>query len=284
MARLLERVPRGFWSAVRSPRELPLHAMVRSVGRSLEAGPEYDWDGTKRGTSEFAVLQVTLGGSGLVEDDRGRFTVPVGKAMLVLVPGENRYRVDPDSASWEFCYTVIYGNELLRVLRHAARDGPVLTWDPSGAAETAFFRLVSSFTSPGRASAYELSGRAYELAMTLLARGLQADSASADSRIVRAEEFVRENLNRAVPVDELAAVAGMSRYHFSRVFAEATGLSPVRYLREARCERAAMLLATTDLPVKSIASECGFETTAYFCRTFRQITSLTPSEFRRTRP
>jgi AraC-like DNA-binding protein len=284
MARLLDRIPFGYWSAVRAPRDLPLHAMARSVGRATERGAGYDWDGMSRGRSEFAVLQVTLDGCGLVEHEGGADRVPVGTAMLVVVPGDHRYRIDPGTGFWEFCYAVLYGRELLRVLRHATRAGPLLPWDPSGDAETALFRLFSSFTSPERASPYDLSGRAYAVGMALLAPGARHGGAGRDRRIVLAVEYVHENLGRPLPVDELAAVAGMSRYHFSRVFAAVTGLSPTRYVREARCERAALLLATTRLPVKAIAAESGFENTAYFCRVFRQITSLTPSEYRHSRP
>jgi AraC-like DNA-binding protein len=284
MARLLEHLPYGFWSAIRAPRELPLHAMARSVGRAIETGRSYDWDGMKRGSNEFAVLQVTLAGAGLVEHEGGRSPVREGSAMLVLIPGRHRYRVDPSAGSWEFCYAVLYGHELLRVLHHAATNGPVLSWDPSGGGEAALFRLFSSFTSPTRVSPYELSGRSYELAMALLSRGRSGDSGSPDGRIVQAEEYLRERLDEPLSVEEIAAVAGMSRYHFSRKFQEHTGLPPMRYLREARCERATVLLATTDMPIKTVAAECGFESAAYFCRTFRRITSLTPSEYRRTRP
>lgn len=258
--------------------------MTRSVGRAVEKDGQYDWDGMKRGTSEFAVLQVTLTGSGLVDHEGDQFVASEGTAMLVIVPGTHRYRVNPEAGTWEFCYAVLYGRELLRVLQHAAREGPVISWDPGGHAETALFRLFFSFTSPKRASPYELSSRAYALGMALVSRQAQHPPGADDERIELTEEYVRRHLDGPLAVQDLATVAGMSRYHFSRVFASVTGLSPMRYVREARCERASTMLATTNLPIKTIAADVGFESTAYFCRVFRRLTSLTPSEYRRTRP
>ena len=84
-------------------------------------------------------------------------------------------------------------------------------------------------------------------------------------------------------VRELAAAANLSEFHFYRVFREATGRSPIEYLNEYRCRRAAQLLSDTDALILDIALDVGFSGAAYFIRTFRRYQYCTPSAYRRSR-
>lgn len=84
-------------------------------------------------------------------------------------------------------------------------------------------------------------------------------------------------------VPGLAAVANLSEFHFYRVFREATGRSPVEYLNEYRCRRAAQLLMDTDAGILGIALDVGFSGAAYFIRMFRRYYRCTPSRYRKSR-
>jgi AraC-like DNA-binding protein/mannose-6-phosphate isomerase-like protein (cupin superfamily) len=84
-------------------------------------------------------------------------------------------------------------------------------------------------------------------------------------------------------VPRLAAAANLSEFHFYRVFREATGRSPVEYLNEYRCRRAAQLLSDTDAGILGIALDVGFSGAAYFIRTFRRYYGCTPSTYRKAR-
>lgn len=287
--RLLERLPYGFNSAVRLTREVPLHAMVRTAGRSRETGPEYSWDGMRRGIRPFAVLQVTISGQGLLRQPGGEFRIPAGTALLAQIPSEHVYSVDPDAAWWDFAYAVFHGRELLRLLQHVGGDSRVIAWTPDGCAEQQFFDLLTAVRRQDRASVYELSARAYAVAMSLLdPYDAPKDGApkhgGTDRGIELARAHLRRNLAEPITVEDLARVAGYSRHHFSRRFKEKTGLPPVRYLQEARCEAAARLLTTGALSIKEIATRCGFDSSSYFCRVFQRATGVSPSEYRRSRP
>ncbi|MFW6290914.1 MAG: helix-turn-helix domain-containing protein [Spirochaetota bacterium] len=280
MPRLLELLPFGHWSAVRLRREVDLHAMVTSAGRAREDHHGYRHDGLKRGRRPFAVVQVTLDGCGLVERNGAYYGVPQGRAMIAFVPDAHVYRVHPDAQRWEFAYAVVNGRELLRLLRYVTvPERPVVDWSPTGLSERVLYDVVTSLA--GRiASPYELSARAYRLGTALL----EPAEPDADGAIDRARRYLRDHLHEPLSVERLAAVAGLSRHHFTRRFSAAVGLPPVRYLREARCDAAANLLATTDLPVGAIGERCGFESVNYFCRVFRSTTGMTPGQFRRSRP
>jgi AraC family transcriptional regulator len=93
-------------------------------------------------------------------------------------------------------------------------------------------------------------------------------------------DYIDENVEADLSVDELASIACMSRFHFSRVFKLATGLPPYRYVSTKRFERARELLDKGDRPLGNIAFALGFSSESNFSRAFRQATGLTPRQFR----
>lgn len=102
-----------------------------------------------------------------------------------------------------------------------------------------------------------------------------------DARVRRARTFLRENLSRSLSLAEIAAEAGLSRYHFLRVFQSQTGETPHRYLTRLRIERARHELEHGPATITEIANRCGFASSASFATTFRQQTGSSPSAYRR---
>ncbi len=82
-------------------------------------------------------------------------------------------------------------------------------------------------------------------------------------------------------IDELAAICGLSRFHFIRSFRDMMGLSPGSFIRQARMTRAkALLTADERRPLAEIAAELGYSGAASFCAAFRQVVGRTPSAYR----
>jgi AraC family transcriptional regulator len=101
-----------------------------------------------------------------------------------------------------------------------------------------------------------------------------------DRRVRRAVELMHAHLDRELPLEELAAAAYLSPFHFARLFKKVTGASPHAYLAALRIERAKSLLATTDASVTEIATRVGYSSSSHFSKAFRQLTGLTPRAFR----
>jgi AraC-like DNA-binding protein len=104
------------------------------------------------------------------------------------------------------------------------------------------------------------------------------------SVIAKVESFCRENYARSIGVAEMAAVAKLSRFHFSRLFLQARGLSPGQYLNGLRLVMAMRLIRSGEHAVKDVAKLCGFASSGYFCRVFRQTFGLTPGRVVPSRP
>ena len=92
--------------------------------------------------------------------------------------------------------------------------------------------------------------------------------------------YIGENYARPISTEELAGMASLSPYYFSRTFASETGMTPHQYLIEVRISAAKYLLATTPMTVKEIAYQTGYADESSFCASFRKREKVTPSSYR----
>lgn len=99
-------------------------------------------------------------------------------------------------------------------------------------------------------------------------------------RIRRAQDYVEAHLGESLRLDDLAAAAGLSRYHFARVFREEVGVPPWTFVRHARARRAKALLRAGRSPAEA-AHEAGFADQSHLTRTLRALDGRTPAAFRR---
>ncbi|MBR7121346.1 MAG: helix-turn-helix transcriptional regulator [Lentisphaeria bacterium] len=79
-----------------------------------------------------------------------------------------------------------------------------------------------------------------------------------------------------------AKAAGFTLRHWNRIFTAATGMPPHRFVNFCRIKKARNLLCSTNLSIKEIASQCGFDNASDFSRFFRKNTAITPGECRRS--
>lgn len=99
-------------------------------------------------------------------------------------------------------------------------------------------------------------------------------------RILRVLVHIQDHLDEAVSLEELAAIAHFSPYHFHRIFRGMVGESVMEYVRRLRLERAAHHLKFGDRSVTHIAFQAGYETHEAFTRAFGAMFGQSPSHFR----
>ena len=97
----------------------------------------------------------------------------------------------------------------------------------------------------------------------------------------RARDHADRHYADPLRLEELAAIAGISKYHFQRLFRATYGRSPATYLTERRIERAQDLLRATNLTVTEVCHAVGFSSLGSFSSRFRELVGETPSEFQR---
>ena len=112
----------------------------------------------------------------------------------------------------------------------------------------------------------------------------RADTADSHERAVqRVISTFRERLDENISLEEMAAVAYMSRYHFNRTFRQVTGLPPCRFLTKLRVEAATQLLLNTDSSVTDICLEVGYTSLGTFVRRFSDLLGISPMRLRALR-
>jgi transcriptional regulator GlxA family with amidase domain len=102
-----------------------------------------------------------------------------------------------------------------------------------------------------------------------------------DAQVQRAIERMRAQLDAPWTVTKLARSVGLSRPAFARRFVESTGLSPLKFLTRCRMERAAELLRTSDVGLRSVAERVGYGSEFAFNRAFKRHFQVAPGSYRR---
>ncbi|HET9156485.1 MAG TPA: helix-turn-helix domain-containing protein [Myxococcaceae bacterium] len=103
----------------------------------------------------------------------------------------------------------------------------------------------------------------------------------AQRHLARVRDYIHEGLSRALSLAELAALTGLSQYHFARAFRQSLGVSPYRYILHRRIGRACALLRATQSAIVEIAADCGFSSQSSFTTAFHRIKGCTPAAYRR---
>jgi AraC-like DNA-binding protein len=98
--------------------------------------------------------------------------------------------------------------------------------------------------------------------------------------IGRARLRIRESLESALTIQQVAEEMGVSYSNFRKLFKEHTGLSPATYQQDLRLQRAKELLSTTDMSIKEIAYRLNFDSPDYFSAKFKLKTGYKPSDLR----
>ena len=260
-----------------------LHIMPTSAGYELRTDASYSWDGRKRGQTPFTVLQYTISGAGNLRYGNRSYRIHPGEVMLVVIPHAHRYWVE-NGGRWEFFWISMHGAEALRIHREVlAAAGPVFKVKAETIetlASCTYQLATDRETSPARASAI-----AYEALMALYddVFGPHPIDQEQNSELRRVIEHIGAHLHLPLAVSELAQLSGMSRAHFSRVFAQQQGVPPAQFVLQKRLERAVKLLTmAADLPVKDISGMCGFADPNYFAKVFRRGFGVSPTELRTT--
>lgn len=102
-------------------------------------------------------------------------------------------------------------------------------------------------------------------------------------KLRRITAWMREHMADEFRLAPLAEMAGLSEFHFNRMFRRATGVPPSQYQIQLRMDAARRLLRETKKSVITIANDVGYSNPSHFAQTFRRRTGLSPSDYRRQR-
>ena len=124
-----------------------------------------------------------------------------------------------------------------------------------------------------------LAGRFVEL-VSGKARKPATPNARDRRRAVEAALWIDDNSHQEVDLEQAAKQAGLSPFHFLRLFSSVLGVTPHQYLVRSRLRHAARLLSEDDIAVTDVAYDVGFGDLSNFVRTFHRAAGVSPTKFR----
>lgn len=112
---------------------------------------------------------------------------------------------------------------------------------------------------------------------------LRSEGRIADPRLARVLEYMSVHFAEPLDLARLAREAGVSKFHFARLFRDRTSTTPHRHLVDLRLAAAGRMLTGTDRSIGEVAAACGYENAAHFGAAFRRRYGTSPGDFRRRR-
>lgn len=224
---------------------------------------------------------------------RGSFSVALGsreyrltpRNLFLTRPGLSYRAIHTERQPTDVCLSIDYAPEFFEraSLDFDAEDPVVGLTNRSGFLKWRIERALAE-----RAGDMTFEGIAAELLLSvkeIAPRGKiypEGSFAWYAERVERARGIIETSYSQRHSLGSLAREAGMSPFHFARIFRELAGVPPARYLLVTRLERARSLLRE-DRAVTDAAYDCGFQSLSYFARAFRKRYGVRPSDIRPSR-
>lgn len=241
---------------------LALHDIVRSEGESFVEGVRQEHVKDIRSKMTFIPADCTVSGWTAPLQRRNSFLV------LYLDPKKLARQVAKNGQCEDFAPAMYFENPALlatlskldALMREQALPDPLYAESLGLLASIELYRVLGAAKAPQASKTGNLSPK----------------------QMQNLFEFMQERLHLDLSLPELATVAGLSQFHFARLFKATTGESPHQYVLSLRVARARDLLREPGRPVAEIASASGFKGPVQFNRAFARIVGMTPSEYRRS--
>lgn len=217
--------------------------------------------------------------------------------ILIIPSGELHELYAPPSGErmiLQFDDSLLYNLSGLESVFHLLRPCALLTERRHGELHTALYTLLLELQEEYFGNSLFREASAYSILIRFLVTlgrscvqgegsSLAAPSAKQHKYIEKLLEvcnYMNDHCTEAITVEELAAIAGFSKFHFIRLFKQFMGMSYYSYLNERRVMVAEKLLADPRLSVTEVAMRSGFASLATFYRVFKACKRCTPSEYK----
>lgn len=213
---------------------------------------------------------------------RGRSHELVAGSMLIGHPGDE-YRCSHDHVCGDECLSFHPSPEVIDTLGSNTKSWQIGTLPPLP--EMMVLGELAQASVDGRSEiGLDEVGHAMTARFLALTGGRKHSAGKVSARdrrrAVETALWIHDHAHRALDLDAIAGEAGLSPFHFLRIFAKVLGVTPHQYLVRARLRRAARLLADDRRSITDIAFDVGFGDLSNFVRSFHRAAGVSPRGFR----
>ena len=228
------------------------------------------------------LLIYTTGGCGEASVEGEKYLLKPQTLMIFPKGSHHGYRTQK-GGRWVFYWMHISGAHCSAMLSHLIREcGCCLNMSCGEKIVSCVEALISSALHHDEYdlfSAQQVSDMLFEVMREIcLPRGEKRIRRDA---VRRAIELMEKNYDRPLMIGEIAAQLYLSEEHVIRMFKKETGLTPHRYIRQLRINRACIYLEQSDMSIAQIAQSVGYQSVSSFVAQFRHSCGVTPGEYRR---
>ncbi|WP_226669110.1 AraC family transcriptional regulator [Metabacillus litoralis] len=260
-------------------------AQIWSVGWDEQHSSLYNWSGTERKDQGKYIFQYTLSGAGEISIDGKIHSLKPGHAFIVSSPSNYHYYLPKGSSKWEFIYLTLYGEEAKRCWEYVrTSESQVVRFHPESAPVKLVKKMYDDAKERKITNAYQGSSIAYHFITELYLYLSTNDKLMNDwsEGIISAVLFARNYYQEEIGAEEMAEASKLSKYHFSRLFKQETGVTPIQYLTNIRLQKAIELLEHTKYSVDEVAQLVGYKNANYLNKITRKLTGKSPGQLRQS--
>ncbi len=222
-----------------------------------------------------AFVYVISGSCSYEFDDGTSFSV--GQGDIIYLPHNARYTmfIHDENYRFIFCDFRFDSQNSRKSFALSPKNGPHT--------ENLFIKLLNVHSSPSPASRADAMAALYSVYASIITMKNETYIAGTlKEKMSRVKEYIDLHFNdEALSVASLAEMVDISEVYFRRLFAAQHGCSPSQYILSVRLKNAKAYLSYPFLTVEECAVKSGFASAQYFCRVFKKVLGITPSEYRK---
>jgi len=240
---------------------------------------------TIRSGMKSVLVLLTKSGKGYLHYRKKKYKLGSGDVFIVNCKDYHKYGTHGND-SWEFKFLHFYGNNSREIFEMIYKlYGAVLHMQYDKTLENIIDELDNILENPSRF----MESRAMAQISKLLSEIIQSSASNlgkvnnnrSNAITDKAIEFIKENYDKNIQLEDIANSTYTSKYHFSRIFKRIIGSTPYSYLINYRINISKQKLEQTDKSIADIAIDVGFESPSNFIKTFHKTEGITPNAYRR---
>jgi AraC-like DNA-binding protein len=229
------------------------------------------------------LLLYCVDGSGILEAGGSEYRVGSGDLMLLPQGLAHDYAASGQDP-WTIYWVHFQGTSTRVFMDYLGyREGQAVVQAGVSPALLAAFNSLLSVRRTGYSSSAFINA-ANQLRHLLTQFAMESSRAQAQRQgtldLDSIQAYMQDNIHAQLELEDLAAVAHLSKFHFSNRYKALTGYSPIKHFLHMKIEYACQLLDSSELSVKAIAAELGYPDPLYFSRLFSKTMGLSPRAYR----
>ena len=239
-------------------------------------------------TRNHYLFHYVLSGTGrlIANDSKGishEYQIRIGEGFMIFPRQINTYIADP-KLPWEYIWIEFDGMRAREIIETAglSPDHPVYHASYKDLRENMKDEMIY-IAEHHDATPFHLMGHLY-LFIDYLSRSsssqITASGRVRDFYIKEALNYIEQNFQNDISVENIASFCGLNRTYFGRIFKETVGKSPQQFLLSYRMAKAAELLKLTELSISDIGNAVGYPNQLHFSRAFKNVYGVSPREWR----